>query len=74
MKLQLLHSILLPSVHYGSELFWLLWLKKALSDLEQIYSKYLRHLCGVNYATPSAMLLEKVEPVTYYRSFGGNLI
>ena len=34
------------------------------SDLERIYSKYLRHICGVKYATPSAMLLERIEPVT----------
>ena len=35
--------------------------KKALSDSEQIYSKYLRHTCGVKYATLSAMLLEQLS-------------
>ena len=31
------------------------------SNLERIHSKYLRHICGVKYATPSAMLLEELS-------------
>ena len=32
--------------------------QKARAALQSIYDRYLRHICGVKYATPSAMLLE----------------
>ncbi len=34
--------------------------QKARAALQSIYDRYLRHICGVKYATPSAMLLEKL--------------
>ncbi len=34
--------------------------QKARVALQSIYNKYLGHICGVKYATPSAMLLEEL--------------
>ena len=34
--------------------------QKARIALQSIYGRYLRHICGVKYATPSAMLLEEL--------------
>ena len=34
--------------------------QKARVALQSIYDRYLRHICGVKYATPSAMLLEEL--------------
>ncbi len=34
--------------------------QKARAALQSIYDRYLRHICGVKYATPSAMLLEEL--------------
>ena len=50
-KLQLLQSIFMPSVHYGCDLWGMRMHscraaldEKPRTDLEQIYSKYLRHI------------------------------
>ena len=34
--------------------------QKARAALQSIYDRYLKHICGVKYATPSAMLLEEL--------------
>ena len=34
--------------------------QKARAALQSIYDRYLRHICGVKHATPSAMLLEEL--------------
>lgn len=34
--------------------------QKARIALQSIYDRYLRHMCGVKYATPSAMLLKEL--------------
>ena len=65
LKLQLLQSILLPSVHYGCELWGMhsphmATVKKARTDLEQIYAGFLRHICGVRFNTPAAMVLSEL--------------
>ena len=63
-KLFLLQSILAPSLHYGCELWGMHTprgeAQKARVALQSIYDRYLRHICGVKYATPSAMLLEEL--------------
>ncbi len=33
---------------------------RARTALRSLYDRYLRHICGVKYATPSAMLLEEL--------------
>ena len=62
LKLFLLQSILASSLHYGCELWGMRTprgeAQKAWAALQSIYDRYLRHICGVKYATPSAMLLE----------------
>ncbi len=64
LKLFLLQSILVPSLHYNCELWGIHSpsgaAKKARTALQSIYDKYLRHICGVKYTTPSAMLLEEL--------------
>ncbi len=44
--------------------------KKAQTVLQSIYDRYLRHICGVRYITPSAMLLEELEllPLQLFRN------
>ena len=63
LKLFLLQGILAPSLHYGCELWGMHTprgeAQKARAALQSIYDRYLRHICGVKYATPSAMLLEE---------------
>ena len=61
LKLFLLQSILAPSLHYGCDL-WGMHIthgeaQKAWVALQSIYHRYLRHICWVLYAMPSAMLL-----------------
>ncbi len=34
--------------------------QKAQVALQSVYDRYLRHICGVKYAMPSAMLLEEL--------------
>ncbi len=34
--------------------------QNAQTALQSIYDQYLRHICGVKYTTPSAMLLEEL--------------
>ena len=60
LKLFLLQSILTPSLHYSCELWGMYEAQKARVALQSIYGRYLRHICGVKYATPSAMLLEEL--------------
>ena len=64
LKLFLLQGILAPSLHYGCELWGMhtprSGAQKARAALQSIYDRYLRHICGVKYATPSAMLLEEL--------------
>ncbi len=64
LKLFLLQNILVPSLHYGCELWGMHTpcgvAQKARVALQSIYDRYLRHICGVKYATPSAMLLEEL--------------
>ena len=65
LKLFLLQSILVPSLHYGCEVWGMHTprgeAQKARVALQSIYDRYLRQICGVKYATPSAMLLEELE-------------
>jgi len=60
----LLQSILVPSLQYGCELWGMHSpsgaAKKARTALQSIYDKYLRHICGVKYTTPCAVLLEEL--------------
>ncbi len=60
----LLQSILVPSLHYGCELWGMHSpsgaANRARTALQSLYDRYLRHICGVKYATPSAMLLEEL--------------
>jgi len=60
----LLQSIVVPSLHYGCELWGMHTprgeAQKARVALQSIYNRYLRHICEVKYATPSAMLLEEL--------------
>jgi len=60
----LLQSIVVPSLHYGCELWGMHTpcgvAQKARVALQSIYDRYLRHICGVKYATPSAMFLEEL--------------
>ena len=65
LQLQLLQSILVPSMHYGCELWGMhspqaALANKARADLEQTYAKFLRRVCGVRSNTPSAMLLTEL--------------
>ncbi|DBA96670.1 TPA: hypothetical protein ACH3X1_016740 [Trebouxia sp. C0004] len=72
LKLFLLQSILVPSLHYGCELWGMHTpcgeAQKARVALQSIYDRHLRHVCGVKYATPSAMLLEELglSPLQIY--------
>ncbi len=64
LKLFLLQGILAPSRHYGCEL-WGMHSRRGEAQktrvaLQFIYDTYLRHICGVKYATPCAMLLEEL--------------
>ena len=45
--------------------------KAARADLQSVYDKVLRRVCGVNRATPSAMLLEKLA-LSPLQTFGGD--
>ena len=49
-----------PSLHYGCELWGMHTPRGEAQTLQSIYDRYLRHICGVKYATPSAMLLEEL--------------
>jgi len=65
LKLQLLQSVLTPSIHYGCELWGTHSPTAALAnqsgtDLQRIYARRLRHICGVKFATPNAMLLAEL--------------
>ena len=65
LKLQLLQSILVPSVHYGCELWGMhspevALANKACIGLEQMYAQFLRRICAVKFNTPSAMLLTEL--------------
>ena len=65
LKLQLLQSILVPTIHYGCELWGMhspqsAAANRARSDLEQTYARFLRHVCGVRFNTPSSMLLTEL--------------
>ena len=64
-KLQLLQSILVPSIHYGCELWGMhspnaAMVNKARTGLEQVYTKLLRRVCGVRRNTPANMLLTEL--------------
>ena len=64
-KLQLLQSILVPSVHYGCELWGMHspktpMVNKARTSLEQVYARLLRRVCGVRPNTPADMLLTEL--------------
>ena len=65
LKLQLLQSILVPSIHYGCE-FWGMHsprvplANKARTGLEQMYAQFLRCICAVRSNTPAAMLLTEL--------------
>ncbi len=56
--------VLVPSLHYGCELWGMHSpsgaANSARTALQSLYDRYLRHICGVKYATPSAMLLEEL--------------
>ena len=43
--------------------------QKARIALQSIYDRYFRHICGVKYAMPSAMLLEELglSPLQIFR-------
>jgi len=64
LKQFLLQGSLTPSLHYGYELWGMQTprgeAQKARVALQSIYDRYLRHICGVKYATPSAMFLEEL--------------
>ena len=65
LKLQLLQSILVPSVHYGCELWGMhspgaATVNKARAGLEQVYARFLRRICRVRFNTPSALLLTEL--------------
>ena len=65
LKLQLLQSILVPSIHYGCELWGMHSLgaplaNKARIGLERMYTQFLRCICAVRSNTPSAMLLTEL--------------
>ncbi|DBA74355.1 TPA: hypothetical protein ACH3X1_011128 [Trebouxia sp. C0004] len=64
LKLFLLQSILVPSLHYDCELWGMHTphgeAQKARVTFQSIYDRHLRHICGVKYATPNAMLLEEL--------------
>lgn len=65
LKLQLLQSTLTPSIHYECELWrvhspTVALAKKSGTDLQRIYARHLWHICGVKFATPSAMLLAEL--------------
>lgn len=64
-KLQLLRSILVPSLHYGCELWGMhsphaATVNSTRASLEQVYAKILRRICGVRCNTPAAMLLTEL--------------
>jgi len=63
LTLFLLQGILVPSLHYGCELWGMHSPRGAAQNaraaLQFIYDRYLRHICGVKYTTPNAMLLEE---------------
>jgi len=64
----LLQSTLVPSLHYGCGLWGMHGLgdaaRKPRTAIQTIHDRYLRHICRVKYATPSAMLLGKTGIVT----------
>ena len=61
LKVFLLQGILVPSLHYGCALWGMHspngTAQKARTAVQFICDRYLRHICRVKYATPSAMLL-----------------
>lgn len=67
LKLQLLQSILVPSIHYGCELWGLhspgvALANKARIGLERMYAQFLRCICAVRSHTPGAILLTELGP------------
>ena len=59
-KLQLLQSILVPSVHYGCELWGMhraAMANRARANLEQLYASFLKRICGLRRNTPTSMVL-----------------
>ena len=64
LKFLLLQSILVPSLHYGCESWGMHSpsgaANRARTALQSLYDRYLRHICGVKYTTPNAMLLEEL--------------
>ena len=65
LKLQLLQSILVPSIHYGCELWGMhsprdAAANKARAGLEQMYAQFLRYICAMRPNTPNAMLLTEL--------------
>lgn len=65
LKLHLLQSILFPTKHYGCELWGMhsphsAIANRARSDLEQIYARFLRCICGVHFNTPTSLLLTEL--------------
>ncbi len=63
-KLFLLQSILVPSLQYGCQMWGMHSpcgaAKQPRTALRSIYDRYSRHICGVKYTTPSAVLLEEL--------------
>ena len=64
-KLGLLRSILVPTVHYGCEVWGLhspraAAAKRARSRLQSLYERYSKIICGVQPSTPNAMLLAEL--------------
>lgn len=74
LKLFLLRSILVPSLHHVCELWGMHKAcgaaNRARAAFQSLYDRYLRHICGVKYITASAMLLEELG-CHLYRFFGG---
>ena len=57
LKLQLLQSILVPSLHYGCELWGMhsphtAMVNKTRASLEQVYAKFLRRICAGSSTPP----------------------
>ena len=76
LKFQLFQSILVPTFHYGCEVWGMhsptnTDAKQARTQLEQKYMFYLKRICGVQSTTANAMILAETN-VKSLKRFGGN--
>ena len=68
LKLSLLQALLMPTVHCGCAVWGMYSPSIALansarSELQRVYERYLRIICGLQPSTPSAILFAELNPL-----------